>query len=88
MIRRPGLRAGSHICNLKPLLRRGLATPRTIQSLLFSENAASLKEGDVCRVNGWVRSVRTQKHVAFVALGDGTTLKPLQVVLQPDQADG
>jgi hypothetical protein len=85
MIRRPGLRAGSHAGNV---IQRCLstATPRTVKSLLFSPSPPA--EGDVCSVNGWVRSVRTQKHVAFVALGDGTTLKPLQVVLQPDQADG
>jgi asparaginyl-tRNA synthetase len=85
MIRRAGLRAGSQACNG---IRRCLstATPRTVKSLLFS--ASPPDEGHVCSVNGWVRSVRTQKHVAFVALGDGTTLKPLQVVLQPAQADG
>jgi hypothetical protein len=73
-----GLRAGRRCLST--------ATPRTVKSLLFP--ASPLDEGHVCSVNGWVRSVRTQKHVAFVALGDGTTLKPLQVVLQPAQADG
>ncbi len=88
MIGRAGLRAGSQVC-IASVAHRSLSTaaPQTIQSLLFPKQS-SLKEGDVCSVNGWVRSVRTQKHVAFVALGDGTTLNPLQVVLRPDQADG
>ncbi|KAK5114338.1 hypothetical protein LTR62_002590 [Meristemomyces frigidus] len=37
-------------------------------------------------VYGWVRSLRRQKRVAFVALGDGSTLESLQAVLKPDQA--
>ncbi|KAK3677351.1 asparaginyl-tRNA synthetase [Recurvomyces mirabilis] len=37
-------------------------------------------------VYGWVRNVRRQKKVAFVALGDGSSLDPLQAVLKPDDA--
>lgn len=42
-------------------------------------------EQDV-RVSGWVRSVRKQKQVAFAHIGDGTTARPLQAVLKPEQA--
>jgi asparaginyl-tRNA synthetase len=38
-------------------------------------------------VHGWVRSVRKQKKIAFVALGDGSTLESLQAVLKPDQVE-
>lgn len=37
-------------------------------------------------VHGWVRSVRKQKKVAFVSLGDGSTVENLQATLPPDQA--
>jgi asparaginyl-tRNA synthetase len=39
-------------------------------------------------LNGFVRSVRKQKRVAFAALGDGSSLKTVQAVLTPEQADG
>jgi asparaginyl-tRNA synthetase len=63
----------------------------TISSLLYPQNRQPLSgesSGNPVTVQGFVRSVRKQKNVAFVALGDGTTLKPLQVVLSPDQTDG
>lgn len=37
-------------------------------------------------VNGWIRTVRKQKKVAFAAISDGSTFEPLQAVLKPDQA--
>eukprot|EP00055_Hartaetosiga_balthica_P011156 m.49881 g.49881 ORF g.49881 m.49881 type:complete len:492 (-) comp7476_c0_seq4:100-1575(-) len=37
-------------------------------------------------VSGWVRLLRKQKKIAFASITDGTTDKPLQVVLSPDQA--
>lgn len=39
-------------------------------------------------VNGWVRSLRKQKKIAFAALQDGSTLEPLQAVLKPEQTEG
>lgn len=44
------------------------------------------RQGERVCVDGWVRSVRKQKRIAFAALGDGSTLSPLQVVLPPDLA--
>ncbi len=38
-------------------------------------------------VNGFVRSIRKQKHVAFAAIGDGSSLDSLQAVLSPVQAE-
>lgn len=37
-------------------------------------------------VNGWVRSVRKQKRIAFAAIGDGSTTGSLQAVLKPEDA--
>jgi len=39
-------------------------------------------------VNGWVKSLRKQKKIAFAALQDGSTLEPLQAVLKPEQTEG
>lgn len=33
-------------------------------------------------VNGWVRTKRTSKNVAFIAMNDGSTLKNIQVVVE------
>jgi asparaginyl-tRNA synthetase len=38
------------------------------------------------QVSGWVRTYRTSKNVAFLALGDGSTLQTLQVVIGPEVA--
>jgi len=38
-------------------------------------------------VHGFVQSVRKQKKIAFAALSDGSSLEPLQAVLQPQQAE-
>ncbi|GME35763.1 Asparagine--tRNA ligase, mitochondrial [Neofusicoccum parvum] len=46
------------------------------------------RQGERVRVDGWVRSVRKQKRVAFAAVGDGSSLAPLQVVMSPEQAAG
>jgi asparaginyl-tRNA synthetase len=35
-----------------------------------------------------VRSVRKQKNIAFAAVGDGSSLESVQVVLTPQQAQG
>lgn len=39
-------------------------------------------------VNGFVRSVRTMKARSFVALGDGSSLAPLQALVPTNQAEG
>lgn len=49
---------------------------------LLARNA----EGHDINVYGWVRSLRKQKKIAFVALGDGSTVEPLQAVLKPEDA--
>lgn len=39
-------------------------------------------------VNGFVRSVRAMKSRSFVALGDGSSLAPLQAIVPMNQAEG
>ena len=45
-------------------------------------------DGETLTVNGYVRTVRKQKRVAFAALGDGSTLQTVQAVLPPQLAEG
>jgi hypothetical protein len=59
-----------------------------ISAILHPRADKSPSIGDTIRVNGFVRSVRKQKKFAFAAIGDGSTLKPLQAVLTPEQAEG
>ncbi|KAI9319699.1 hypothetical protein BX666DRAFT_1915348 [Dichotomocladium elegans] len=56
---------------------------RTIRSLL-DPNVA--QESNVS-VRAWVRSVRKQKQVAFVNVNDGSSMKGMQAILTPEQAE-
>jgi asparaginyl-tRNA synthetase len=61
----------------------------SVSSLLNRETASpDGPADDLVTINGFVRSIRKQKRVAFAAIGDGTTIEPLQAVLTPDQANG
>lgn len=53
-----------------------------IKKLLASAQALNDIE-----VRGWVRTVRTAKGVSFVELNDGSCLRSLQLVLNPELAD-
>jgi asparaginyl-tRNA synthetase len=38
-------------------------------------------------VKGWVRSHRSSKAVDFIALNDGSTIKNIQIVVNPEKVD-
>ena len=38
------------------------------------------------RMHGFIRSVRKQKRIAFAEISDGSTIEPVQAILQPVQA--
>lgn len=72
---------------IKVACKRGLTTSRVHQRQVgVEELLRHEKEEEGVEVDGWVRSVRKQKQVAFVHLGDGSTSFPLQAVLKPEQA--
>ncbi|KAF9163866.1 hypothetical protein DFQ26_002060 [Actinomortierella ambigua] len=56
---------------------------KTIRSIL-----ASTPEGSQVKVQGWIRSTRQQKQVAFAEVNDGSNLKGIQAILSSDQARG
>lgn len=59
--------------------------PRSIAKFLEWKPQAEVR--DVV-VNGFIRSVRSMKARSFVALGDGSSLAPLQAIVPTDQAEG
>ncbi|KIM21318.1 hypothetical protein M408DRAFT_333518 [Serendipita vermifera MAFF 305830] len=70
--------------------RRNYSLPRTLRQVIetASENGSSTSN---IEVNGWIKSVRRQKNVAFAQLSDGTTVdgRGLQIVFEdPTLADG
>lgn len=52
----------------------------TIRKLLASPGTGGLGENQTIQINGWVKSIRHQKRVAFAVLQDGTSADTLQAV--------
>lgn len=76
-----------HICrrySSKPLA----GEYRTIAQVFESSQPFDSDRPSLISVTGTVRTVRKQKKISFAAIGDGSTIQPLQVVLQPAQAEG
>ena len=72
------------------LVARWLTTlPVTTQSIASILALQSPDDHDAPRrvvVTGHVRTVRNQKRRAFVEIGDGSTIRSLQALLDPSQA--
>jgi asparaginyl-tRNA synthetase len=86
------MRAWRSACGNAHLLRQSRRNAsRTANGSPRGNSIATMLACDVrlmnAEVHGWVRSVRKQKKIAFVALGDGSTLESLQAVLKPDQVE-
>ena len=67
--------------------KRGFSTQKARWTI--NTVAQRLKQDEDAKnitVNGWVRSVRKQKRVAFAAISDGSTIDSLQAVLKPEDA--
>ena len=65
----------------------------TIESLPTIASALKLRTSNdrkfaAIEVRGTVRTIRKQKHRAFLEIGDGSSVHSLQAVLDPDQAQG
>jgi asparaginyl-tRNA synthetase len=56
--------------------------PKTIKSILQDQAVSDAQVS----VNGWIRSVRSQKQVSFANVNDGSNLKGIQAILTPEQA--
>ncbi|XP_030090055.2 probable asparagine--tRNA ligase, mitochondrial isoform X2 [Serinus canaria] len=63
-------------------LRRCASLPRAVR-LRVREALGAREPAEAVRVQGWVRSVRSQKEVLFLHINDGSSLESLQVVADP-----
>ena len=63
----------------------------TIRSLLSANKDNTNNDNNTNKesvtVHGWVRSVRKQKQISFANINDGSCVKGLQAILNPEQAE-
>ena len=57
-----------------------------IRRTRISDLLKSTAYGTTVNVRGWVRTRRSSKQVAFVALNDGSTINNVQVVMELSSA--
>ena len=93
-------RTCSHLPRCSPQNRKpnlSIPAPRHLSSLAFNQQDIATilatdpgKEDSLqpTRVVGTVRTIRNQKRRSFVELGDGSTSRSLQALLEPHQAEG
>lgn len=70
-------------------LSQGCRKVQDIASLL--QSSSSSQDGSAIgevEVTGHVRTIRNQKRISFLELGDGSTSESLQALLKPEQAPG
>ena len=60
---------------------------KSIKRTRISDLLKSKEYGTEVNVRGWVRTRRSSKQVAFVALNDGSTINNVQVVIDADKFD-
>ncbi|MBT7609770.1 MAG: asparagine--tRNA ligase [Bacteriovoracaceae bacterium] len=53
----------------------------------ISDLLAGKGEDEICRVHGWVRSVRKSKKFSFVVISDGTSQNNFQMIVDQDSDD-
>ncbi|KNC47831.1 asparaginyl-tRNA synthetase [Thecamonas trahens ATCC 50062] len=68
-----------------PMLTMATTINALMQEALGEGEGGAGRQSGV-HVAGWVKSVRRQKHIAFVMIDDGTWSKPLQVVVKGEAA--
>ncbi|KFY22811.1 hypothetical protein V491_02709, partial [Pseudogymnoascus sp. VKM F-3775] len=79
------LRLGAH-GRIHQRLHSSAPSP-TASSLSVAKLLATPADDGERQVYGFVRSIRKQKTRAFAAIGDGSSLEPLQALLTPAQAE-
>jgi len=74
--------------------KRSLVTTRpqcksriSVASLLDATERSRPTQEESIAVPGYVQTIRKQKKVAFAAIRDGSSLKPLQAVMKPEHAE-
>lgn len=69
-----------------PLRCRQIFEASQASSPSSPDHGSSQLDNSEIRVQGFVRSVRKQKRVAFAEISDGSTIRSLQAILSPEQA--
>lgn len=75
------LDCGFAASTMRSTAKRLARLPSTIKELLARPTSQ-----EVVTVNGWIRSLRAQKRVAFVQINDGSCFSSLQAVMSPEEA--
>ncbi|OAQ34875.1 asparaginyl-tRNA synthetase [Linnemannia elongata AG-77] len=77
--------------NQAPILKPNTAA-RSIPPALPNKSIKTIltttEPDTVIKVQGWIRSTRQQKHVTFVEVNDGSSLKGVQAILSGGQGKG
>lgn len=74
-----------------PILSPGGATrsiPPALPNKTIKTLLTSTEPGTSVKVQGWIRSTRQQKHVTFMEVNDGSSLKGVQAILSGGQGKG
>ncbi|KAM5246115.1 asparaginyl-tRNA synthetase [Ctenodactylus gundi] len=74
-----GLRPALRACSSAARAGRAPAARLSVRDALGAPNAS----GQRVKVQGWIRSIRSQKEVLFLHVNDGSCLESLQVVADP-----
>ncbi|KAG0206803.1 hypothetical protein BGX28_001829 [Mortierella sp. GBA30] len=75
----------------KTILNPGLAArsiPLALPNKTIKTILTSTEPDTVVKVQGWIRSTRQQKHVTFIEVNDGSSLKGVQAILSGGQGKG
>ncbi|KAL4796860.1 asparaginyl-tRNA synthetase [Aspergillus venezuelensis] len=59
---------------------------RCAQLLRESKQQPCALEDQEIKINGFIRSIRKQKRIAFAEISDGSALQQIQAILKPEQA--
>ena len=74
-------------CSLEKSTRRAISgSPICRDGRSIADILRQGGQAENISVNGWIRSLRKQKRVAFAAISDGSTTDSLQAVLKPEDA--
>ncbi|KKZ59827.1 asparaginyl-tRNA synthetase [[Emmonsia] crescens] len=71
-----------------PLLLRCAQLLDASRATGAADGSSSSLDNRQIRVQGFIRSVRKQKRIAFAEISDGSTIKTVQAILTPGQAAG
>nr|XP_017505975.2 probable asparagine--tRNA ligase, mitochondrial isoform X2 [Manis javanica] len=76
MLRTWALLRALRSCSSAPCARRKPSAKLSVRDALRAQNT----NGERVKVQGWVRSIRSQKEVLFLHVNDGSSLESLQIV--------